>query len=104
MYHILTLLQKKCPGNCCLGSPCQHDGNCTEVCDHPIIRLNCTCVKGFQGRFCEEDVDECLDSPCFGKATCQNTYGDFKCVCPGTGYAGKLCEGKNHGVDGGGYL
>ena len=45
---------------------------------------SCTCVLGWQGATCDEDVDECATAdPCTGDANaqCVNTPGSVKCVC-----------------------
>ena len=40
------------------------------------------------------DRDECLDSPCDGNATCQNTPGSFVCTCnEGFTGSGLECQG-----------
>ena len=43
------------------------------------------------------DRDECLDSPCDGNATCQNTPGSFVCTCKeGFTGSGLECQGMVH--------
>lgn len=38
------------------------------------------------------DIDECVpDSPCQNGGRCQNTEGDYTCICS-SGYTGKDCE------------
>jgi len=37
---------------------------------------------GWQGETCEDDVDECLESPCENGGMCMNLEGDFVCTCP----------------------
>jgi protocadherin Fat 1/2/3 len=41
----------------------------------------CT-LKGYHGKFCEIDVDECENNPCLNGATCLNEAGSFRCICP----------------------
>jgi hypothetical protein len=65
-------------------------GNSTRV------RIHCFCTSGFQGKFCDEDVDECAavddlsltsqqqQQPCVSDATCINTHGSFICNCSQT--------------------
>jgi hypothetical protein len=35
--------------------------------------------------------NECDSSPCYGNATCSDSYGTFKCACPAA-LAGKTCD------------
>ncbi|XP_018335402.1 epidermal growth factor-like protein 8 [Agrilus planipennis] len=52
---------------------CQNGGTCVK----PDL---CLCPKGFNGRFCEIDVDECKEQkPC--DQICHNTPGSFQCQC-----------------------
>ncbi|CEF66862.1 Epidermal growth factor-like domain and Laminin G domain and EGF-like calcium-binding domain and Cadherin domain and Concanavalin A-like lectin/glucanases superfamily domain and Concanavalin A-like lectin/glucanase, subgroup domain and Cadherin-like domain-containing protein [Strongyloides ratti] len=56
---------------------CQNGGFCnpkTEV---------CTCPKGYKGVFCEEDINECLNSKniCGNEGICINIPGSYKCMC-----------------------
>ena len=51
----------------------------------------CDCTgTGYRGENCEEDINECaLESPCIN-GRCNNTMGDYHCLCPET-YCGKQC-------------
>lgn len=50
-------------------------------------------MKMIIGRFCEMDVDECIDHPhiCQNGATCHNVDGGFLCTCV-NGWEGRYCE------------
>lgn len=48
----------------------------------------------YQGRFCEENVDECnsrVGNPCKNGGTCTDLDGDYECSCV-NGFMGKNCE------------
>ncbi|XP_059171008.1 uncharacterized protein LOC131952397 [Physella acuta] len=46
----------------------------------------CTCSSNWTGQTCNEDVDECLTSPCPANIKCVNTLGGFMCQCEGGMY------------------
>ncbi len=66
-----------------LGAPLKSRTNATK------IRIHCFCPSGFRGKYCEQDVNECLvddespnkQQPCIPEATCINTHGSFICNC-----------------------
>ncbi|OZC11259.1 hypothetical protein X798_01675 [Onchocerca flexuosa] len=41
----------------------------------------CLCAKGYTGKFCKNDVDECEDKNICGNGKCLNTFGSFVCAC-----------------------
>ena len=44
--------------------------------------FKCECPAGFNGMFCENDVNECASQPCKNGATCvQTTPGYYRFVC-----------------------
>ena len=55
--------------------------------------IECGCVTGFNGDFCQFDVDECLleTHNCTGSSQCQNLYGTFTCIC-NEGLTGANCD------------
>lgn len=57
----------------------------------------CICHAGYEGAFCEFEVNECDSQPCRNGATCHNLINAYRCLCP-RGYAGLNCEVKelNH--------
>jgi len=43
------------------------------------------------GSTCEENINECLNSPCQNGARCNDTIGDYQCQCSDR-YCGKNCQ------------
>lgn len=36
---------------------------------------------GYTGDYCEQDIDECLSSPCKNGGSCQNLENNYECTC-----------------------
>lgn len=70
----------------CSPNPCLNHGTCEEGISGPICRC-----RGFKGIYCNEDINECDNSPCHDGGTCFNTYGSFDCLCP-PNTAGDFCN------------
>lgn len=51
----------------------------------------CECLRGFEGGFCEVNVDECLSTPCLNNALCEDHDNDFLCLCK-PGFGGRHCD------------
>uniref|UniRef100_A0A8C1ZZF0 EGF-like-domain, multiple 7 n=1 Tax=Cyprinus carpio TaxID=7962 RepID=A0A8C1ZZF0_CYPCA len=73
---------------CCPGWRRMHSHNCNQaVCEQSCanggscVRTNhCACPRGWTGRYCQTDVDECKEGHrCSQK--CVNTVGSYRCVC-----------------------
>ena len=50
--------------------------------------------KGWEGKNCTEDIDECnltSDDYCYNGGTCNNLMGSFECNCV-LGYSSERCE------------
>ena len=60
-----------------------------------IFLPRCTCLPGYTGPTCTEDVNECETENICNNGICQNTPGSFQCYCK-PGYSGSLC---NHEFD-----
>ncbi|WAR20573.1 NOTCH-like protein [Mya arenaria] len=68
----------------CAGSLCLNNATCAGS----SSGYTCKCLPGFTGARCENDVDECLHSPCANNALCHNTFDPDFCAsnpCQGQG-------------------
>ena len=75
----------------CLSSPCKNGATCVnEVGD-----FRCHCLPGFDGKLCDNNIDECSifggGSPCLNGGRCVDGIADFNCLCT-PGFDGKKCE------------
>ncbi|PVD35905.1 hypothetical protein C0Q70_02874 [Pomacea canaliculata] len=68
------------------GTNCSSD--CTCAAENTVNCSNvdgtCTCKSGWNGANCDQDIDECGQSPppsCVANSTCSNTDGSYMCVC-----------------------
>lgn len=61
--------------NLCASSPCNNGGTCISL---PGGDFKCHCPKGFQGKTCSDDVEECNTMPCQHGGTCHNTLGSYQ--------------------------
>ncbi|KAK2120708.1 hypothetical protein P7K49_002094 [Saguinus oedipus] len=67
--------------------PCHNGGSCTDG----VNTAYCECLPGFQGTFCEEDINECASDPCRNGANCTDCVDSYTCTCP-AGFSGIHCE------------
>ncbi|XP_077546208.1 uncharacterized protein LOC144158899 isoform X2 [Haemaphysalis longicornis] len=72
----------------CFSAPCLHGGRCRNESD---VKFACLCSPGYGGSVCEENINECLSSPCKNHGDCEDGVNSFVCHCP-AGYGGALCE------------
>ena len=71
----------------CYSNPCYGAATCMT---NPYGKYNCYCPKGWSGKNCSTDIDDCMSSilsPCHHGGTCVNTPGSFVCQCV-PGYTG----------------
>ncbi|CAG5034761.1 unnamed protein product [Parnassius apollo] len=67
-----------------------------KICNHGVCvnvpgSYQCYCKPGYTGDSCEQDIDECLSSPCKNGGTCQNLENNYECTCI-DGFEGKDCS------------
>ena len=72
--------------------PCKKQGTCVPPKDKPRGQgfFTCACHAGYTGNLCENEIDECVSSPCL-HGNCENRIGSFFCHCR-KGYRGQLCD------------
>lgn len=64
----------------CISWPCQNNGTCAA--QYEKNSYVCVCRKGYTGKHCEMDIDECAEDShsCDVKAHCANTVGSYICT------------------------
>ena len=55
----------------------------------------CDCDNGYEGEFCEDDINECAEVDC-NNGTCIDQVNGFTCDCDDD-YEGKFCENRKNG-------
>ena len=71
---------------------CGRNGKCIDG----IATYNCSCNKGWTGKACEVDINECESMPCKNGGECfQTINADFRCACR-SGFTGKDCSASKH--------
>ncbi|XP_067913813.1 protein delta homolog 2-like isoform X2 [Heterodontus francisci] len=69
-------------GTRCVSSPCKNNATCVD----DYGKTACKCLGGFDGTFCETDINECeLMHPCPPGTTCVDGINKFTCNCPADG-------------------
>ncbi|XP_078685404.1 uncharacterized protein LOC144918448 isoform X10 [Branchiostoma floridae x Branchiostoma belcheri] len=69
-------------------APCKNGGICTDG----IGGVICDCTgTGYEGPFCQSDVNECINNPCQNGGACFNRPGGFTCQCA-QGWDGETCD------------
>ncbi|KAK2519462.1 Gas6 [Columba guinea] len=66
--------------NQCSPDPCHKEG--TVKCEDLKGDFYCECKRGWQGKTCEKDIDECTASADIcGEARCKNLISSYECHC-----------------------
>ncbi|KAG8225570.1 hypothetical protein J437_LFUL002087 [Ladona fulva] len=70
-----------------LGHDCKNGATCKDA----INGYTCECLAGWEGKLCEEDINECASNPCQNGGTCMDKLAYFECNCPDD-FVGVRCE------------
>jgi protein crumbs len=75
-------------GECvlCYQTECQNGGSCAD----PSDQFQCSCMAGFNGPFCEVNIDECQENGCVN-GVCVDKVNNYTCECR-PGWNGRLCD------------
>ncbi|XP_052261354.1 protein jagged-1b-like [Dreissena polymorpha] len=73
--------------NECAPDPCKNGATCTNL----RYAYSCTCITGWKGYNCDQDITECDPAPCENGATCTNLQNAYSCVCS-PGWQGNNCD------------
>lgn len=70
------------------GERCHNGGECHEGYG---LEFSCKCLPGWQGHYCDDEIDECSSSPCQNGAVCVDKLANYACACL-MGFTGINCE------------
>jgi hypothetical protein len=70
-------------------SPCGSTSRCVQ--EAGVVGVSCTCMYGWEGDACDEDVNECDSAPCNTGSTCTHGVDAFHCNCA-SGWMGDTCQ------------
>ena len=70
-----------------LQDPCGKRGLCKNLIDD----WECECEKGWDGKACDVNINDCADEPCLNGGSCEDGIGQYWCSCL-PGYHGDNCQ------------
>ena len=65
----------------CHVNPCKNGATCQDIVDGVANSFNCSCVPGYEGTFCEKNINECQSDPCKNGGFCVDEINKYKCLC-----------------------
>ena len=63
--------------NECSSDPCQDGGTCADG----VNSCTCTCVTGYNGNKCQNNINECSPNPCLNGGTCNDGINSYTRTC-----------------------
>uniref|UniRef100_A0A914RPT1 EGF-like domain-containing protein n=1 Tax=Parascaris equorum TaxID=6256 RepID=A0A914RPT1_PAREQ len=64
-------------------SLCHNGATCLDVSSAVSAKgFFCICMNGFDGEYCERNVDDCIDNECEMGSTCVDGIAKYTCACP----------------------
>ncbi|XP_039254307.2 protein jagged-1b-like [Styela clava] len=67
---------------------CGSHGNCVSLHGN---KYKCDCDRGFDGQYCQRNIDDCTHNSCQNGGTCVDDVNGFFCMCR-DGWEGDNCE------------
>ncbi|CAI4232586.1 unnamed protein product [Auanema sp. JU1783] len=67
------------------------NGKCKNTGDNILVDFLCECEPGWEGTYCDEDINDCDPNPCMFDGICTDKFLGFDCDCV-TGTEGVNCS------------